>query len=86
MLYVIDLNLNPPADLLDVGLTPDEAKAVLQWRPFSSWDALLQVLEIDEQRIAELRRSGAALTDAGVCLWPKPKAFVLSTGSNEVRR
>lgn len=83
MIGVIDLNLNPLEDLLAVGLSPDEARVVLQWRPFSSWDALLQVLEIDEHRIGALRGSGAALTDAGVCLWPRPKAFVLSQGSSE---
>lgn len=75
---VIDLNIHPLPDLLDVGLSASEAKAVIQWRPFSSWDALLQALEIDEQRVSELRASGAGLTDAGTSLWPLPKPFLLS--------
>lgn len=75
---MIELNRDPLEDLLGVGLSADEAQAVLQWRPFSSWDALLQVLEIDDHRIGELCGSGAALTDAGISLWPKPAAFVLS--------
>lgn len=77
---MIDLNTQPFSDLLDVGLSADEAKAVLRWRPFSSWDALLQLLEIDEQRVADLRALGAGLTDAGIGLWPKPAPFVLSRG------
>lgn len=77
---VIDLNSRPFSDLLDVGLSADEARAVVRWRPFSSWDALLQVLEIDDQRIADLCASGAGLTDAGESLWPKPRPFVLSRG------
>ena len=63
------------------GLTAEEARLVLQWRPFSSWDALLQVLEIDAARIAALRAAGADLTDAGVCLWPAPRPFSLSEQS-----
>jgi len=76
---VIDLNTHPPPDLLAVGLTADEAEIVLRWRPFSSWDALLQVLEIDAERIETLRQAGADLTDAGLCLWPAPRPFRLSS-------
>lgn len=75
---MVDLNIHPLADLLRVGLSPVEAQAVLNWRPFSSWDALLQVLDIDESRVSELRASGACLTDAGVSLWPAPRPFLIS--------
>ncbi|ADG10922.1 hypothetical protein B7G68_12635 [Caulobacter segnis] len=78
---MIDLNTQPWPDLLAVGLTAEEAHLVLQWRPLSSWDVLLQVLEIDATRIAALRAAGADLTDAGACLWPAPRPFSLSEQS-----
>lgn len=78
---MIDLNTQPLPDLLAVGLNAKEARLVLQLRPFSSWDALLQVLEIDAARIAALRAADADLTDAGACLWPAPRPFSLSEQS-----
>lgn len=78
---MIDLNTQLLPDLLAVGLTAEEAHLVLQWRPLSSWDALLQVLEIDATRIAALRAAGADLADAGVCLWSAPRPFRLSGDS-----
>lgn len=77
---MIDLNTHPLPDLLRVGLTAEEAGLVIQWRPFSSWDALLQVLEVDAARIVALREAGAGLTDGGACLWPAPRPFRLSNG------
>lgn len=72
---MIDLNTASASDLRSLRLDSEAVAAILRWRPFSSWDAVLQALEIDAEGLRRLQAQGAVLS---LQTWPIPEPFQVS--------
>lgn len=75
---MIDLNTASPQALRALQLEPEAVAVLVRWRPFSSWDAVLQALEIDAEGLRRLQARGAVLSPDGSQTWPIPEPFQIS--------
>jgi len=74
-----DINSASLADIAAAGSDPMLVREVGFWRPYRSWDQLLQVGGMDGPALDRLRGQGFEITPPDDAALAPPKPFKLST-------
>lgn len=76
-----DLNSASLADFAAAGLDPAQAREVEFWRPYSSWDQLLMLVDVDDAVLDRLKRQGFEIAAPNDAALASPKPFKLSVAA-----
>lgn len=75
---MIDLNNASLAEFTAAGLAPALAREVGRWRPYRTWDQLLQVAGFDQDDLEKLRGGGFKIASSNDTVFSPPRPFRLS--------